>query len=81
MRLLLIGGWLASVGGVDVGCGGSAPAASSGPDSFCGVTGLFDGACGGAVSGGGTTPFGSAFDPTAVYVSVGSTCSTAATTL
>jgi hypothetical protein len=77
MRWILIAGWVASVGVVGVGCNGSGPARGGG-DSFCGET-LFHGACGGSISGSGTTPLGSPFDPTGVYVAVGSTCSSAPT--
>jgi hypothetical protein len=78
VRWILIAGWAASVGVVGVGCNGGG-AAKDGGDSFCGDTDLFHGACGGSISGTGTTPFGSPFDPTGVYVAVGSTCSSAPT--
>lgn len=73
MRWILITGWVASMG---FGCSGSG---STGPGqgSFCGDTDLFHGECGGSVSGTGTTPLGSPFAPTAVYVAVGSTCGSA----
>jgi hypothetical protein len=78
VRWILIAGWVASVGLVGVGCNGSGPARGGG-DSFCGDTNLFHGACGGSVSGTGTTPLGSPFDATGVYVAVGSTCASAPT--
>ena len=64
------------------GSGSGSPDAGDGsPDagevSFCGATDLFHGECGGSVSGSGTTPLGSPFAPTAVYVAVGSTCGSA----
>ncbi len=73
MRWVLIAGWAAVIG---VGCNGSG-AADAGGGSFCGDTDLFHGACGGSVSGNGTTP--EPFDPTAVYAAVGSTCSSTGT--
>ena len=78
MRGFLIAGWVASVCVVGVGCNGSG-SAKSGRDSFCGDKYLFQGACGGSISGTGTTPLGSPFDPTAVYVAVGSNCASAPT--
>jgi hypothetical protein len=77
VRSILIAGWVASVGVVGLGCSGSG-SAKGGGDSFCGEN-LFHGACGGSISGTGTTPLGSPFDPTAVYVAVGSTCASAPT--
>ena len=78
MRWILIAGWVASVCVVGVGCNGSGPA-KGGRDTFCGDNHLFQGACGGSISGTGTTPLASPFDPTAVYVAVGSNCSSAGT--
>jgi hypothetical protein len=78
VRWILIAGWVASVGVVGVACNGSG-SAKGGRDSYCGDSNLFQGACGGSISGTGTTPLGSPFDPTAVYVAVGSTCSSAPT--
>ena len=78
MRGILIAGWVASVCVAGVGCNGSG-SAKDGGDTFCGDSNLSHGACGGSVSGTGTTPLGSPFDATAVYVAVGSTCSPAPT--
>src|SRR5579871_6225682 len=78
VRWMLLAGLIASVGGVGVGCNGSGPV-KGGRDTYCGDRNLFQGTCGGSVSGTGTTPFGSSFDPTAVYVAVGSNCSSTPT--
>jgi hypothetical protein len=58
-----------------LGCsGGSRAAGGPGGPSFCGDSDVFQGACGGTVSGSGTTPLGTPFTPTAVRATVAETC-------
>jgi hypothetical protein len=70
----VLGAWALSAALLGLGCsGGSRAAGPGGGITYCGDSDVFQGGCGGTVSGSGSTPLGP-FMPTAVRVTVAATC-------